>query len=387
MRKLGFFLFSTKLAGVENHITNLINSWPNKNDQIFLIINDNFNNFSNIQNNIKRPIFFCKYKDQLNYKNHNQKNFFQKLIVRLKFIFFLFLKKEIFFKKILENKFDNILLVNGGYPGSFYHLLMAKSWKRFAGKKICMAIHNYPKKNNFLSFLFDIFIDLAYTNLLGGIITVSKSCQMELKKKYFIKKLKIKTIHNGIQYINNINVKKKDKILNILMIAIYEDRKGFSFILDCMKELKSRKLSFKLFFFGDYSSKDILEIKNLIYSRSLEKYVDIKTYQNNKLKIFSNKDLLVLPSKYEAFGLALIEAMMFKVPVIASNIGGPKEIIEDTQTGFLVNFGNIKQMCDKIELLNTNKKLYNYIVNKAYKRYHKFFNSKLMSNKYFNLLK
>jgi glycosyltransferase involved in cell wall biosynthesis len=94
-----------------------------------------------------------------------------------------------------------------------------------------------------------------------------------------------------------------------------------------------------------------------------------------------------LPSKYEAFGLALIEAMMFKVPVIASNIGGPKEIIEDTQTGFLVNFGNIKQMCDKIELLNTNKKLYNYIVNKAYKRYHKFFNSKLMSNKYFNLLK
>lgn len=62
MRKLGFFLFSTKLAGVENHITNLINSWPNKNDQIFLIINDNFNNFSNIQNNIKRPIFFANTK-------------------------------------------------------------------------------------------------------------------------------------------------------------------------------------------------------------------------------------------------------------------------------------------------------------------------------------
>ena len=81
MRKLGFFLFSTKLAGVENHIINLINSWPNKNDQIFLIINDNFNNFSNIKRNIKRQILFCKYKDILNYKNYNKKNFFQKIIL------------------------------------------------------------------------------------------------------------------------------------------------------------------------------------------------------------------------------------------------------------------------------------------------------------------
>ena len=80
------------------------------------------------------------------------------------------------------------------------------------------------------------------------------------------------------------------------MIAIYEDRKGFSFILDCMKELKSRKLSFKLFFFGDYSLKDILEIKESYlkgltfhYVNEMKEVIDIAL---TKQKVKNAKKLL-----------------------------------------------------------------------------------------------
>ena len=40
MSKISFFLYSTKFAGVENYLINLINSWPNKTDKISIIINN-----------------------------------------------------------------------------------------------------------------------------------------------------------------------------------------------------------------------------------------------------------------------------------------------------------------------------------------------------------
>ena len=39
MTKIGFFLYSNKIAGVENYLANLINSWPNKNHKIYVIPN------------------------------------------------------------------------------------------------------------------------------------------------------------------------------------------------------------------------------------------------------------------------------------------------------------------------------------------------------------
>ena len=144
---------------------------------------------------------------------------------------------------------------------------------------------------------------------------------------------------------------------------------------------------FKFFLYGDYNKEDKLAIKTLIAKYQLNKDVVIKKYETKKDNIFQNKDLLVLPSKYEIFGLSVIEAMMFKIPVIASNVGGPKEIIKNNETGFLVNYNDDYTMANRIKKLINNKGLYNYIVKNAYREYLKKYNSKNMSQKYFNLLK
>jgi glycosyltransferase involved in cell wall biosynthesis len=47
-------------------------------------------------------------------------------------------------------------------------------------------------------------------------------------------------------------------------------------------------------------------------------------------------DILLLPSREEPFGRALIEAMSLGVPVLATNVGGPPEIIEHGREGLLV---------------------------------------------------
>jgi L-malate glycosyltransferase len=79
-------------------------------------------------------------------------------------------------------------------------------------------------------------------------------------------------------------------------------------------------------------------------------------------EILSITDIFLLPSEYESFGLAALEAMACKVPVISSNTGGLAEINEHGLTGYLANVGDVDAMSkfaisllENEEILNTFK--------------------------------
>ena len=70
-------------------------------------------------------------------------------------------------------------------------------------------------------------------------------------------------------------------------------------------------------------------------------------------KILCFSDLFLLPSEAESFGLAALEAMVNKVPVVSSNAGGIPEVNVDGVTGYLSNVGNIAEMAlNGIKILN-----------------------------------
>ena len=90
MSKVGFFLYSTKFAGVENYLINLINSWPNKTDKINIIINNNFVQMSSFKNSFKRKIKFSYYKDSMKQNFIATESLLNRLIIKSKFIWFFF---------------------------------------------------------------------------------------------------------------------------------------------------------------------------------------------------------------------------------------------------------------------------------------------------------
>ena len=57
-------------------------------------------------------------------------------------------------------------------------------------------------------------------------------------------------------------------------------------------------------------------------------------------------DLFLLPSEYESFGLAALEAMAAEVPVISTNAGGLPEIIIDGNCGYMSNVGDVADMAN-----------------------------------------
>jgi len=89
-------------------------------------------------------------------------------------------------------------------------------------------------------------------------------------------------------------------------------------------------------------------------------------------EILSITDLFMLPSAYESFGLAALEAMACRVPVISSNAGGIPEINIHGVTGYLTDVGDIESMAKfSLELLNDDAKLEEFKEN-ALKQAEKF---------------
>src|SRR5258706_9602678 len=62
-------------------------------------------------------------------------------------------------------------------------------------------------------------------------------------------------------------------------------------------------------------------------------------------------DVIILPSRNEAFGLVVIEAMRCGIAVMGVNAGGVPEIIDHNQTGLLFEWGNTDQLAGQLEHL------------------------------------
>lgn len=98
----------------------------------------------------------------------------------------------------------------------------------------------------------------------------------------------------------------------------------------------------KLLLVGD--GPDRPGVENLIKELNIHDDVRLVGKQEQIEEIYLVSDVFLLPSEYESFGLAALEAMAAHVPVISSNAGGLPEVILDGITGFTANVGDIETM-------------------------------------------
>ena len=90
----------------------------------------------------------------------------------------------------------------------------------------------------------------------------------------------------------------------------------------------------------------------------IENKVKFLGKSNQVYQILCYSDLFILPSASESFGLAALEAMMMRVPVISTNVGGLPEVNIEGESGYLFELGDVEGMAQKsIALLNDKQKL------------------------------
>jgi len=133
--------------------------------------------------------------------------------------------------------------------------------------------------------------------------------------------------------------------------------KGLTVLLEAFQLLKRVHGSSKLLFLGpDFGMKQILirrasEMK--LQSHVL--FVDPMP-QEELVSAYRAADVVVIPSYFEIFGLSALEAVACGIPVIASDVGGLREIIQDGVNGYLVAPGNPSAIASKLLLLAENSK-------------------------------
>ncbi|MEX2564710.1 MAG: glycosyltransferase [Cyclobacteriaceae bacterium] len=125
---------------------------------------------------------------------------------------------------------------------------------------------------------------------------------------------------------------------------LFDDHKRVSDLIDAISLLKVPNV--KLLIVGDGSDRKILEerVKNL----NLEKMVIFVGYQSKPDLYYPLMDIFCIPSSREGFGLVAAEAMLHKLPVIASAVGGLKDVVVDGETGYLVPPRSYVEIAKKI---------------------------------------
>jgi len=111
------------------------------------------------------------------------------------------------------------------------------------------------------------------------------------------------------------------------------------------------KMACKLLLVGD--GPDRYKAENLC--RELKVCADVVFLGKlkNPTEVLHISDVFILPSETESFGLAALEAMALRVPVVATNTGGIPEVVEDGVSGFLSNVGDVSKMAkDTLHILS-----------------------------------
>lgn len=135
--------------------------------------------------------------------------------------------------------------------------------------------------------------------------------------------------------------------------------KGLPVLFESLSKLKCNYPDFTLTLVGDGSER--LELEQLGAELGLKDNLDFVGYKSQAevREYLQNSDVFVLPSFAEGVPVSLMESMATGVPVVATQVGGNSELIDNGVNGYLVSPGDPVSLAEKIEILLTDVQLRN----------------------------
>ena len=150
-----------------------------------------------------------------------------------------------------------------------------------------------------------------------------------------------------------LNVSADD--VNIVVLGQLYRPKGVHLAIEALARVVERVPRTKLYIVGDHVLEEYSSYKGeldaLIAQRRLQDHVVFTGWRSDALDIVSVMDILVHPSLSEGFGRAVLEAMALGKPVVASAVGGLRELIDDSANSFLVAAGDVDALADRLTRL------------------------------------
>lgn len=195
-----------------------------------------------------------------------------------------------------------------------------------------------------LQIIYDTFLTRYLLRSVNLVICKTKMAMEYLRSKGLKDTCRTEIIHVGldVEKINESGGFENElravlpKNIDILYIGRLERRRNAKFMMNLFQKIVENNNNAAIVLVGD--GPELVNCKNMIKGFNIEKNVFfLGKIKNNLLSIIYNRSkILILPSNYEIYGMVILEAMYFGVPVIASNTAGPCEIIQNGHDGIIL---------------------------------------------------
>ena len=260
--------------------------------------------------------------------------------------------KHAILKKILTDKEINYVWIHGSK--SFYNLIIIIISK-LLNKKILLREENFmnSKKRSF----FNIISNKFFYFFLDFFIFKYLSIGIKNKKYYLKNNVNLNKIINVPYCVDNDfffqkkTKNKKTNFINFLFAGKLNKTKGLDILIKAFRDIYSKKnlnANYKLTIVGNgdcYQNLKKVVKKNKLF------FIKILNFQTQiQLKnIYQSSDILILPSRFEPWGLVINEAMSAGNAIICSdNVGSANDLVKNKINGFIFKNGNTKDLVKAI---------------------------------------
>lgn len=182
--------------------------------------------------------------------------------------------------------------------------------------------------------------------LANKVICVSHSVKDFLIKTGEIPAEKCCVLYNPVS-IPKAFPKVPSEKFEIVYVGRLEKVKNVETLINAFHVVRNDNLNLTIV--GDGRERASLE--NLVKELKIEENITFEGFQNEPSRFLCSADLYVLPSYSEGFGIAAVEAMFLKVPVLATQVGGVPEFINDGGNGWLFNPTSVKDLAAKLHAI------------------------------------
>ncbi|MBU3635549.1 glycosyltransferase [Polynucleobacter sp. es-GGE-1] len=336
-------------GGTDTQLLNLLQAWPNKNDEILLLSNKSNGGLIRIKKELS-TLPFLKIMTINSFSFNELRMCLQKKIGRCgnilnKFLYFFqpviflanFIQLSIIFKKL--KKYDVLISNNGAYPGAWGCIAALFSSKLNGIKVAVMIVHHKATTPAIFMNLFEQYVDRMVSNYCNAVIAVSDATKRTLisNRKFIEENLKIKVIHNGTKSYNSHTSFHKSSKINIGVIGRIEEYKGIEDLLYALSILQIKYID-KLIInvIGSGEKKEIEHLQNFVKQLRIENKINFCGYLENDDPIFFEIDITYIGTRtFEGFGLTAIEAMSRGSYVIATRVGSMPELFKAHKVHFV----------------------------------------------------
>jgi glycosyltransferase involved in cell wall biosynthesis len=234
--------------------------------------------------------------------------------------------------------------------------------------------------------------------MLHKTLTVCEADRSVLLQKFNGPADKIQTVLNGVDLDafakdraaldirQDLGIAQHEKIVGT--IARFTAQKGLRYLPEAYTRIKSQLSDTKFVVVGDGPLRDAL--KEQIQLSGLNNDVIFTGYRDDAVQLLSGFDIFVLPSLWEGIPYTILEALALRIPVIATDVFGNREVIEHERTGILIPPRDSGSIASSVVHLLKNAKKAKQLAENGFSLVEKKFSAQEMTRKieriYLNLV-